>query len=299
MARQTRETLKNYFRSGNLPTEEAFEDLIDSSLNMGDEGYSKTPENGVEILALGHSRSLVSFYAPSDKATVQWALGFRRETDQAASKRRGLVFSVPSIQGTAGSGASAKEMDGDDGACVLALEPPNEARQTTGRVGIGTDNPHETLDVNGVVRSRGRIGGYIDFETKPILADGGWHAVTPPLEGCQAFEVMAGVRGKSKSGKFALLHAFALNTFNSKRGWFRRLWPDQRIRTHEAFYENRCDRLELQWNNSVDVAGKYQLEIRSHCEYGTGSDCPRIQCFITELWFDHAMEGAWPKQPSA
>ncbi len=48
MAKQTRDTLKQFFSAGKLPTEEHFSDLIDSSLNTLDEGFDKSEEFGFE-----------------------------------------------------------------------------------------------------------------------------------------------------------------------------------------------------------------------------------------------------------
>ena len=49
MAKQNRETLKRFFSAGKLPSEEHFADLIDSSLNVTDEGFSKSEDFGFEV----------------------------------------------------------------------------------------------------------------------------------------------------------------------------------------------------------------------------------------------------------
>ena len=40
MASKNRETLKNYFKKGGFATEKEFSDLIDSSMNLIDDGIS-------------------------------------------------------------------------------------------------------------------------------------------------------------------------------------------------------------------------------------------------------------------
>ena len=46
MALIDRQTLKNYFKKGGFATEKHFVDLIDSSLNVVDDGISIQRENG-------------------------------------------------------------------------------------------------------------------------------------------------------------------------------------------------------------------------------------------------------------
>ena len=52
MSQQNRTILKNYFRTGNRPTQEQFADLIDSSLNLADNDLFETSGN----LGLGHDQ---------------------------------------------------------------------------------------------------------------------------------------------------------------------------------------------------------------------------------------------------
>src|SRR6185436_20000712 len=81
MAKRNRITLKHFFRRGGLPTENQFRDLIDSTLNMVDEGFGKSPENGLEISPLGDKPSLVSFFRNEDSASPAWSIRYdeRRE----------------------------------------------------------------------------------------------------------------------------------------------------------------------------------------------------------------------------
>ncbi len=275
---KNRATLRNYFTAGKLPTEAHFRDLIDSTLNMVDDGFRKSPEHGVEISALGNEKALVSFYTQIDPNKVQWSIAYGADTGERAGER--LVFK---------SNGNAP--------CVMTLDP-------RGRVGVSNDRPQYALDVNGVLRSAGRIGGYEPrnrgaeqaddrkgggYEKSPVPADGEWHDITGWLEGCQAFEVMAGAGDKKGRGRYALLHAIALNTFNPSRSLFDLFWPRKRIRAREAYYSSRCDRLELRWEGTSDRGARYRLQIRSRCPY---SEDVGIQYFVTRLWFDPAMDGS-------
>lgn len=281
MARQNRATLRNFFRAGRLPTEDHFGDLIDSSLNMVDEGYRKSPENGVEITALGAANALVSFYTQRDPNNAQWSIAYGSDTADGSGKR--LVFGAQSVD--------------QAGPCVMSLDP-------LGRVGVGTENPRYALDVNGVIRSAGRLGGYepeaptgdqadedSGYETGPVLADGKWHDISGWLRGCHGFEVMAGVGDRQGAGRYALLHAVALNTFNPARSLLDIFRPRRRIRETVAYFGNRCDRIELRWEGTSGRDARYRLMLRTRCPYGEGV---RIQFFITKLWFDPTMQGSAP-----
>lgn len=310
MAKQTRATLKNFFKAGQLPTADHFGDLVDSSLNLVDEGFGKSPENGVQISTLGNERALLSFYTPVDPNKSQWSIAYGEDTEEGVDvvaperTRKRLVFGARQA-----------------GQCepVMTLDPQ-------GNVGVGTSAPQCELDVNGVVRSAGRVGAFQPlreedrnapradnsrasvwekvtglfrkgkkpqaeakgYEASPVPADGNWHDITGWLSGCQAFEVMAGTAGRAGQGRYALLHAFALNAFNPARGWLDFLWPKNKIHAHEAYYNNRCDRLELRWDGSHDKDARYRLLIRSRCAYEDG---PGIQYSVTRLWFDAGRHG--------
>ena len=157
MTTRNRETLRGFFGAGMLPTQDHFGDLIDSMLNMDDEGFRKSERNGVEISTPAGYNALMSFYRDQNKQTALWSIAYGGKTDQ-------LVVNPARV------GAAA------DAPPVLALD----ARR---RVGIGTADPRCALDVAGVVASEGRIGR---APAKQALADGQWHALTPPLTGCQA-----------------------------------------------------------------------------------------------------------------
>jgi len=287
MASRPRDTLRKFFAVGKLPTQEHFSDLIDSTLNMSDEGFHKSAANGVEIATPAGHDSLLSFYREQDPNQRRSYLSFgeNNESEQIQFRFGDAVYGADSSQARVPA---------------LTLDARIEAADRTGagepivvqRVGINRKLPEEALDVDGVVRARGRVG-LIDIEADDLAklkADGNWHAVTKPLRGCQAFEVMAGV-GILNTGKFALLHAVALNTFNPQAGYLRRLWerlfPASNIRQTCAHYGRRCDQLELKWDGGSGADAEYRLMIRTRCSYGQEV---RIQCHLTQLWFDPFMK---------
>jgi hypothetical protein len=188
------------------------------------------------------------------------------------------------------------------GAPLMTLAPE-------GRVGIGTTTPQDELDVPGIIRAGGRRGQeahpqVVNGQPDHLVADGKFHALTPDLHGCQAFEVVAGV-GLPESGRFALLHAVALNTFNPI--WWDNLFGlKKRIRHTHAYYLRSVDRLQLRWVPSSDNPTRghgeqatYQLKIRTRRDYLGGKrlrgevrleDEVPIRAFVTRLWFDDMAE---------
>ena len=253
MTTRNRETLRGFFGAGMLPTQDHFGDLIESMLNMDDEGFRKSEENGVEISTLKDHDALISFYRDQDRHKAVWSVAYGGKTEQ-------LVFNSARVAGST-----------DAPQPVLALD----ARK---RVGIGTDDPQQALHVAGMIACHGRVGR----PAKPALADGNWHDLTETLHGCQAYEVMAGA-GLPNNGRFALLHATALNTYNPGFSWLDLFAGRRRIRQQSMWYGRRCDQLELRWSGTSGRDAGYTLQVRSKCDYGPGM---AIRAMLTRLWVD-------------
>jgi hypothetical protein len=166
--------------------------------------------------------------------------------------------------------------------------------QVEPRVGINTAEPLHTLDVAGTLASRGRVGRYDHHVTQDLPADGEPHVLIDKLTGCHAFEIMAGVSGLPGSGRFALLHAVALNAFNPRPSWWSRLlfWRGAPgINATSAHYGRRCDQLRLRWEGSSGKGAEYQLCIGTRCRYDGDV---KIRVGITQLWFDPQTQGQDP-----
>ena len=254
MAKRNRDTLKNFFRDGAMPSAREFADLIDSSLNTLEDGFDKSASNGFEITVLGKHTELLSFFRDNLSEQPLWQLRFDQHSNA-------LQFKPLS------------------GAATLTITPQQ-------RVGIATAKPQSTLDVAGVLTLQGQRG-YQPNGKAQIPADGQWHDISGPLQGCQAFDVMAGT-GNQGSGNYALLKATALNTFNPRGWWFNFLNLKKRIRVQQAYYLNRRSKLQLRWQGLADDS--YCLQLRSRTDLG--SDI-RISYFLTRLWFDEHMSQCW------
>lgn len=227
MSKANRSTLKNYFKKGRMPSEQQFAELIDSMLNMVDEGFDKSAEEGLKVSQLGDNTALISFYHPTDLNRPVWSL--------TCDKTKGELI----IR----NGAA-------DAVLILAAD---------GRVGIGKHMPGAALDVAGVVAAEGRTGGIRGHAP----ADGRWHPIVENLAGCQALEVMAGV-GKPKTGRYAMVRATAMNAFYPDGVIVKLFNRKRRIRCHHAYYRSRCDRIVLRWQRSQDT---YSLALKTKCAY--------------------------------
>lgn len=265
MTSRHRETLKNFFAEGRMPTSDHFRDLIDSTLNMTDEGFRKSADKGLEISTPVGFDALLSFYRDQDPQSVVWSASYGAH-DQ-------LQFNFGATE--AKRAASA----------VLTLDGGKQA------VGINTAEPQHALDVGGVIGAQGRIGRYPLARDAHLAANGQWQSLTDELQGCQGFEVVAGAGGRQGGGRYALLHAVVLNTYNPDPGWLDLIRRKRPIRVTCAYYGRRCDRLQLRWVGDHGRDCRYRLQIRSKCDYGEGVF---IKAQLTRLWFDEDLQGAAP-----
>jgi hypothetical protein len=241
MSLQNRNSLKNFFKKGQLPSEGNFFDLIDSMINKVDDGMSKTLEDGLMLSPIGGSKKLISFYKSIEEKSPAWGI----EIDP---------------------GNGNVNFNNHVGDSVLTLT-------NSGKVGINNPSPEFELDVNGAVAMSGRQGNA--YKGK-ILADGKWHPVLTELNGCHAFEIVAGI-GKKKTGRYALIHAFALSTFGKSKS---------KIDIRQAYYGVRSNRIELRWTGTTY---NYNLEMRTRNTYDGEF---YIQYFISNLWFDQFMDNS-------
>jgi hypothetical protein len=279
VSRQSRSTLKDYFSDGSMPTQQHFVDLIDSTLNLKEEGFDKTVEDGEVVQALNdQDANLISFFRSRIPQQAQWRLALSGQGNTLRFESP-VRPEKPAREGGGGSTAGGP----DDP--LLSL---TQAR----RVGIGTAEPTEALDVRGRVAMTGRRGSL--RPPGPVLADGQWHDLTGNLTGCQGFEVVAGAGGREGSGHFALLHGIALSAWNSPSSWWDWLRRRQRgIRCTDTWWGRRCDRLHLRWTGGRGAGAQYRLQIRTGCNFGPDA---RVQVELTQLWFDNSLRG--PREPT-
>jgi hypothetical protein len=178
MALLNRQSLINYFKKGNSLSEKHFVDLIDSTVNIVDDGISREDKNGFRITPVGRSNRLISFYKNFKQVDPEWSINMDRE-------KGGLNFQ----------------------------ENENEPALTLGNggnVGIGISNPKSKLEVDGFVASKGRVGTFLKGE---VPGDGKWHNVTDSLQDPSIFEAVFRIDGMKGSGRYAVAHIIAVNTY--------------------------------------------------------------------------------------
>jgi hypothetical protein len=129
------------------------------------------------------------------------------------------------------------------------------------------------------IESKGRVGKYSRENTVP--ADGDWHTITPTLNYCQAFEIVART-GVKNTGKHAILHAIAVSAFGNSHSAIRTSRSSFRI-TRSWFDFFRPVKLQLRWAGTTH---KYRLQMRCKQDLGHGV---QIKFFITQLWSDEKM----------
>ena len=179
MAILNRITLKNFFRKGSVPTETNFADLIDSSINIVEDGIGRSVEDGFRIAPMGYSKRLLSFYENSQKSNPDWFISLND------GNSKGLSF----------------HQTDNDYRLVL---------KNGGNIGIGISNPTSKLEVKGCIGMDARKGTFVEGQ---VPGDAKWHNIIAELYEIHAFEIMAQISGKKGSGRYAIAHAIALATF--------------------------------------------------------------------------------------
>ena len=179
MAILNRITLKNFFRKGSVPTETNFADLIDSSINIVEDGIGRSVEDGFRIAPMGYSKRLLSFYENSQKSNPDWFISLND------GNSKGLTF----------------HQSDNDHRLVL---------RNGGNIGIGISNPTSKLEVKGGIGMDARKGTFVEGQ---VPGDAKWHDIIAELDEIHAFEIMAQISGKKGSGRYAIAHAIALATF--------------------------------------------------------------------------------------
>ncbi len=246
MARRNRETLKNYFTYGARPTQQEFADLVDSSLNILDDGFSKDPERGVELSPAQGKDTLVSFFGESIVSDPQWEISIDRE----------------------GGNLHIKRVSGEVKTSLLKLN-------TDGSVELG-EKGREIL-FPGVLKSPIRRGTLLQGE---VPADGRWHDLEEPdvekkmvpkiWTGCQALEIVASA-GIAGSCRHAILIAHAATCFGK----------NSKIKKVSSRYGCYGNRIRLRWRRVNGESYMCKLQMKTVLKYG---DEGVIRFYVTSLW---------------
>lgn len=298
MTKQDRPTLKSFFRNGALPSAEHYRDLIDSTVNQVEDGFSKSVPDGLRIHSAGSSLRLLSFYQgagtpdPSwvvEHGNLQGALHLRPKLGRQALLGRG-TGTAETGDGKPAAAPRIGPAQGGDPASPDNEIPPGLSLTHDGRIGISHEDPAWRLDVQGVARMAGRIG-IPTPKIAAVPADGKWHDITLPMTGCQAFEVMAGAGGERYGGRYSMLHAIAMNAFHPRNPILNWLFGRRSVRAQTAVYGSYADRLRLRWV-ATGERHYFKLQLRTNANFGADRV---VRYYLTRLWFDSFMQGSMEK----
>lgn len=224
MALLNRQSLLNYFKKGSAPSERHFADLIESTVNIVDDGISREGDSGFRVTPVGRSKRLISFYKNFKQVNPDWSINLDQE------QNGGLAFQE------------------EEKKPVLVLK-------NGGNVGIDEENPKSKLDVNGVITSKGRMGS---LHTGEVPADGKWYTLVDQIKEPCAYELMVRVDGEKGSGRYALAHVIALNTFGGPLS-------QGRINKTSTYYGSFFNRLRFRWSGELY---NYSLQVKTARHYG-------------------------------
>ncbi|MEG2070837.1 MAG: hypothetical protein RR034_05635 [Bacteroidales bacterium] len=181
MPKKNRETLKEHFKQGSRPSESDFTNLIDSTLNILDDGFYRNANTGIELSPLYENGVVLTVFNDQEHEIPQWEIAINRDSNDLSIQRVQQGKAIPAI------------LLKSDGAIVLG-------------------NSDKDILLRGNLHTSGRTG---TFSEGWINADGKWHDITDYLEGMWALEVVAGC-GKAYTGKHAILLATATHCYGSR-----------------------------------------------------------------------------------
>lgn len=252
MALQDRDTLRNYFRQGSVPSEVHFHDLIDSLVNKVDDGLDKDLINGLQLSPRGSSKTVMSFFENIKNKETSWSVALNPDP-----RSKGLGFSDGTLK--------------EDG--TTTPNYPLYLKKGEG-IGVGTTTPNYTLDVNGMAGMKGRIGTFVKGS---VPADGKWHNIIDGLDQVHAFEIMALANGKKHLGKYAMSHAIAMAAYGGT-------WSRKTIKQTRVYYRWFWNAIKLRWKS--DDTYKFALQIKTRSNYGVGNNGEQAEITyrVMKLW---------------
>lgn len=189
MAKTNRRTLKEYFGKGKKPDSGQFADLIDSMLNIVDDGFSKSAERGILLSPLDDDGAVMEI-------------------------RRNILDGEPAWIVSLGRDGELHIQRGTE-------EQPLVTLSQDGKISLGNKDKI-TLEVKGAIHADSFVGSYLQGK---VLANGQWQNIGEPEYGCVGYHIEAacGLRGQ---GRYALADVTAMHCFGKHpciryaRSWF-------------------------------------------------------------------------------
>jgi hypothetical protein len=181
MPKRNRKTLKENFKNGRKPSEQDFENLIDSAINILDDGLSKNIENGISLAPLLGNETVMSIFRESVDDKPIWKIAVDNENGNLKIGKFENEKIIPFL--------------------TLNLNK---------KVEFGAEISE--IKFNSQLNFPSRKGSFLSGK---ILANGKWQDISEELEGCWMLEIVAGC-GKRHTGKHSLLIATATHCFGKK-----------------------------------------------------------------------------------
>lgn len=254
MASEGRKQLKKKFEAANIGYE-SYRALIDSMVNIKDDGIDKNDEDGLKLSLRSNTGKLLSFYDDKTINEAEWYVRLN------PNNTKGLDF-------------SSRYTEDRSLFLTVVNEVVDRRREKRVRVGVGTNKPQFTLDVDGTVAVKTRVGS---FKMGKVPADKRWHTILDEgdgLDDCQAYEIIAHINDNDSS-RYALTHAIILVS-NGPRGTTIRA-------TSRYLWGKFLNRIKFRRKK---VAGKYEIQIRSRDHFGFGrrGENKNVYFRVLKLW---------------
>jgi hypothetical protein len=252
-----RAQLRKKFEAANIGYE-SYRALIDSTINRKDDGIDIDERDGLRLAPGSDAGRLLSLFGDRAGTSAEWFIRLNPENT------KGLDISSELTKGRTLFLTVEEELIDD--------ELHHEVR-----VGIGTIKPQFTLDVEGTVAMRARVG---TFKADTVPADKQWHTILSDADGlndCQAYEIFAHIYD-GKTERYSLTHAVILIAKGGKgerisitRVGSRYLWG--------RFLNRIKFRLKREY-------GKEVIQMRARDHYGfTVDGKPKLIFYrVTKIW---------------
>lgn len=180
MAKTNRKTLREYFGRGKKPDSVQFTDLIDSMLNIVDDGFSRSPEKGIQLSPLSDEGDVMEVRRNILDGDPSWIVALGREEELHI--RRGMEEEA-----------------------MITLHQD-------GTIELGNSSKVR-LVVNGTIQADSFTGGYLKGK---VPANGLWQSIGEMEYGCVAYHIVAAC-GLEGSGRYAIADATAMHCFGKHR----------------------------------------------------------------------------------
>lgn len=189
MAKTNRRTLKEYFGKGKKPDSGQFADLIDSMLNIVDDGFNKSAERGLLLSPLDDEGAVMEI-------------------------RKNILDGAPAWIVALGKGGELHIQRGTD-------EEPLVVISQDFKIAFGGKDKIN-LEVNGTIHADSFTGSHLQGK---VPANGLWQDIGEMSYGCIGYRIEAacGLKGK---GRYALAEVTAMHCFGKHphiryaRSWF-------------------------------------------------------------------------------